>query len=223
MKRGKLVYLTGVCLLFICLTMSLITACTAPGTAQTPAPSQTPTLNPTPVPAPASELTLTPTPAPTPTMTPTPTSTPTATPTPEPTQLPVQRATVEIGRTELHIGQSIEIPIVVKNVNDALGLGAYHLGIDFNPQGIRVDKALGGDTPFNMTVANITQGHVEITSFHTQMPGPTGEIIIARLTITALSQGNWPLAISNSPKELVNTDGDMIAPDIINGTINVTQ
>jgi hypothetical protein len=123
----------------------------------------------------------------------------------------------------MHIGQSMEIPIMVKNINDAYGLGAYHFDISFNNSGIRVDKALGGDNPFNMVVANITQGNVDIASFQPQVPGPTGNITVARLTVTALSQGNWPLTIKVFPGELVNTNGDVITPDIVNGTIDVTQ
>lgn len=130
---------------------------------------------------------------------------------------------MQLGSAEITTGKSIKLPIVVKNFTDARGFGAYHFSIDFDPQGIRIDEVLGGDPPFDTVVSNITPGHVEIASYHAQIPGPTGDITAAKLAITALSKGNWPLAITISPEEFVNTDAVPIAAKAINGTVNVTR
>ncbi len=249
MKKEGFTTLTGsICLLLILAALIFTAACasspeiplsthaptTAPAPTQTlapaakpnsePVPTATPTppLTPTPTTEPSPTPTPTPTPEPTPTPTPTPTPPPTPEPEPTPTPTPVQRVTVEIGKTSIRAGQSAEIAIVVKGITAAGGLGAYHIGIDFDQRGIRVDKVLGGDAPFNTPIANIAEGYVEITQFHAQLPGPRGDTIIVRLSVTALSQGNWPLSVTSSPRLFVDTNGDEMVADVINGSFIVT-
>ncbi len=98
-------------------------------------------------------------------------------------------ATVQVGSASIPQGQQAQVAVTVKGVNDPDGLGAYDFKITYNPAVINVVSVSGGQVPFSGTptqkVTNTT-GLVAFTTTHGSIPGPTGDVIVAYVTLQAV-------------------------------------
>lgn len=176
----------------------------------------------------ASGPTLTPSPTATPTATPTtpgPTATPTtpvtATPAGTPTTTPAG-TTVEVGSASVAPGATAQVPITVKSFTASGGFGSYNFKLNFKPEGILVDSIKAGAEPFgDPAAANINNnvGLVLLNDFHSQVPGPKGNIVVANVVVKGVAPGSWSLALTIT--DLVAIDGADIPATVVNGTVTV--
>jgi len=114
--------------------------------------------------------------------------TPIPAPSPLPTPTP-RGAVVRVGPAKLQVGKSTQIPVIVRNIK-APGLGAYEFKVNYNPAVIRVDDVAGGAAPFDSIAAkniNNSAGQVAFNDFQAANSGPTGDIVVAYLSITAVA------------------------------------
>lgn len=63
------------------------------------------------------------------------------------------------------------------------------------------------------------RGEVYLVAFHARIPGPTGDVELAYLSLTGLKAGAWPLAVRIDV--LVNTDGQPIPAASVPGVVTV--
>lgn len=219
-------------MLFLALvTVALVAGCgkPAPTPAFTPQPTSTPT--PTMRLLPTATPTFTPWPtatilAPTPTPTPVPLSVVLPTPAPSPT--PVNPGTtVTMGSAELSVGSSGLVPLTAWHITDPKGLGAFEVAIKYDPKGIKVEEVQSPqvfkDSPqsFTLFVPNInpTTGEVKVVALQANMPGPTGDVLLAYLSLTGLKAGVWPLEVRIDV--LANSDGKPISASGLQGVVTV--
>ncbi|MBI2935040.1 MAG: hypothetical protein HYY29_05660 [Chloroflexi bacterium] len=151
-------------------------------------------------------------PTPTPTPTPKPGVTPTPTPTPRPT--PVHKgAVVYVRPAMLAVGKSARLPVVIKNITAPAGLGAYDFKVTFDPAVIRVDEVSGGNAPFDSLAASSIDngaGQVLFNAFNASIPGPTGDVIVAYLKVTATATTVSRSALNVTIVTLADADGAAI-------------
>jgi len=138
---------------------------------------------------------------------------------------PVQAATsttVAVGNIVLGSGAGGQVAITVKNITATYGLGACWFTIIYNPAVIRLDDVLAGDAPFGTPTYNPTGGSVTLIAAQgTQVPGPKGDIVVARLKVTALALGSTALTLTIKPGGLIDTHGNNIPAGVVNGQVSV--
>lgn len=203
--------------------------------------ASTPTSIPRPTSTPMPTMVL----LPTATLAPTSTPSPTATffpPTPTPTTVPLAftlppltpsptpanpTATVTTGSAELSAGSSALVPLTAWHISDPKGLGAFEITIKYDPKGIKVEEVQApqnfGDAPqsFSLFVPNIDSntGTIKVVALQPKIPGPTGDVQLANLSITGLKEGSWPLQVSIDT--LANSDGKPIPASGLQGVVTV--
>lgn len=179
----------------------------------TPAPTVTPTPTPTPQP-----------PVPTPTPTPTPIPTPTVTPTPTPTPVPPNPAIVQAGTVVVAAGGTVNVPVTIKNIPGP-GLGAYDIRINYNPAVINVTAVIGGAPPFGGAPTSNTgvPGTVLLNAFQaSQVPGPTGDIIVAYLVVSAVGAPGTSSALTPVITTVSDTSGGNMPATTGNGSVTIS-
>jgi len=131
--------------------------------------------------------------------------------------------TVEVDKIALSVGNGGSVAIRVKNITDPAGLGACLFTITYNPAVIRVNGVLAGDPPFNsVPTFNVVGGKVILyTDQASRIPGPTGDIVVARLDVTAIAAGSTDLVLAINPGGLINTSGQDISTVVVNGQVTV--
>ena len=87
------------------------------------------------------------------------------------------------------VGAPITLKVTVRNVTDIKGLGSYSLRLEYPVGTLTVNDVLGGDAPFNDAPAiGVGSGFVKFAGLQaTPAPGPTGNVVVARIVITPLS------------------------------------
>lgn len=190
-----------------------------------PTPSPTPSTSPTASPTPPGTPTPTPTPSPTPSPSPTPTAAPSLTPTATPTPTPVPATKVQAGTLVLGAGGAGQVSITVKNIPSP-GLGAYNVRVDYDSTVISVTDVLGGTTPFSSApTKNLgTPGQARLNAFQAnQVPGPTGDIIVAYLAVSAVGSPGQvsPLTLVLTPGSLADTGGNSIPSASLHGSVTI--
>jgi len=129
---------------------------------------------------------------------------------------------VEVGSASVALGATTQVPIMVKNFTAAGGFGAYDFKLTFKPEGISVDSVKAGDQPFGEPAAadvNNALGTVRLNDFHSQVPGPKGNIVVANVVVKGVAAGSWSLALTIV--DLVAVDGADVPATVVNGTITV--
>lgn len=132
--------------------------------------------------------------------------------------------TVEVTSAELAPGGSTEVQIMVKDITDPTGLGGYLFIITFNPAVVNVDQVLGGEPPFDIApIANIdnTAGIVRFCSYMGLIPGPTGNITVAHLALTAVGEAGDSTTLDLTIDELKNTNGNPIPAMDVDGMVRI--
>lgn len=133
-------------------------------------------------------------------------------------------ATVQVGSAELAAGAKAVMPIVVKGVTSDYGLGAYDLGITFDPKVVQVDAVESGDGSFAAPAAyNIdnSRGVVLLNGYQPQIPGPQGDVTIAQLALTAVGGSGSSTALDILVLTLVDSLGNDIGTTTISGGATV--
>ncbi len=116
------------------------------------------------------------------------------------------------------------MPITVKNI-PVPGLGAYDLRISYDPAVINVTGVLGGAAPFNgsPTGNTGTPGLVLLNAYQaTQFPGPTGDIVVAYVVVTAVGTSGSGTALNLTVITLSNVAGGNIAVTPAPGSITIS-
>ncbi|MBI4333298.1 MAG: hypothetical protein HY673_18695 [Chloroflexi bacterium] len=132
-----------------------------------------------------------------------------------------QNATVEIGSATLPPGGSVQIPVTVRNVSDGLGLGTYEVRVAFNRQVIRVDSVVAGSFANPTRNINNNEGWVLFGAYQTDVPGPTGDIIVAYLAVTAIGGSGSSTPLDLTINTLGNSDGGDIPATDVDGSVIV--
>ena len=132
-------------------------------------------------------------------------------------------STVQVESIGLAVGGSGTVAIQVKNITDPAGLGAYLFTITYNPAVIRVNGVLAGDSPFDgVPTSNVTDGKVIFSTIQVkQTPGPTGDIVVARLNVTLIAAGSTDLMLAINTDGLLDTSGSDISAVVVNGRVMV--
>ena len=158
---------------------------------------------------------------------PTPTITPTQTPTTSPTPAPI--AVIEAGSVALGEGKTGTVDVTVSNIVSADGLGSFELNVSFDSGVISVGVPQGGDTPFVTLLDPATPddaGTVSVIGEQTDViPGPTGSVVIARLTVTAVGAAgeSSSLIVASGGDGLQDTTGVGIPAISVQGTVQIVE
>jgi hypothetical protein len=115
---------------------------------------------------------------------------------------------------------------MVKNITATAGLGGYDVRINYDPSVIRVVEILGGTAPFNSIAAsniNNTTGQASFNAFQVTTPGPTGDITVAYLSISAQGSIGASTTLTVTVNSLVDTNGNSISTTAVNGTVRIVS
>ena len=136
--------------------------------------------------------------------------------------------TVEIDppQVEATTGDIITLDIVVRNITDPEGLGAYVVRIGFDGAVVKPVDVLGGSPPFNGgPVFNLGINPISIVGIQgVTIPGPKGDQVIARLKVmvTGSPGDETSLEIDMSPPSgLRDANGNPIGSTGVSGRITV--
>ena len=136
-----------------------------------------------------------------------------------------QPTTVVVASGSAEPGQTALLDVTVQYIADPDGLGAYDLRVDFTPGVLDILSIQGGDPPFNNSpIQGIfnAQGFAVFNFLQvSQAPGPTGDIVVARIEVQATGnvEDSTPLDLSIS--SLVDVNGDPIAAVDLDGAFDV--
>ncbi|MFC1930282.1 PKD domain-containing protein [Chloroflexota bacterium] len=116
-----------------------------------------------------------------------------------------------------------DVQVRVRNVPGTDGLGAYDIKVLFDKDNIKINGVSGGAAPFDSaptsnadTTANTT-GELLLNSFHASYPGPTGDVLIATINISAINAGVY--TITPEISTLSSTLGDDVVAVVSSGTV----
>ncbi|MBI2934768.1 MAG: S8 family serine peptidase, partial [Chloroflexi bacterium] len=132
-----------------------------------------------------------------------------------------ENTTVETGSATLPPGGNTQIPVSVKGTSDSWGLGAYDFRATFNPQVVRVDQVLTGDFAPPTKKLDNTNGAVLFNAYQSDMPGPTGDVVVAYLKVTAVGGSGSSTPLDISITTLSNSDGGAIPAADVDGTVTI--
>lgn len=160
---------------------------------------------------------------------PTPAPSPAPTPTPQPTGTP-GATSVELASASLRVASGADIQVWAKNIRDPYGLGAYDFKVSFDRTKIRINDVSGGAAPFSGVTSNAVSpgpsaanntGTLAFNWFVPSIPGPTGNIHLATINLTALAPGVHPLTLHIIT--LSSSLGNSIPATTVNGSISVSD
>ncbi|MBI4294990.1 MAG: hypothetical protein HY669_02340 [Chloroflexi bacterium] len=139
--------------------------------------------------------------------------------------VPGGTATVQVGSAQLAAGAKTVVPITVKDVTSAYGLGAYDLRLTFDPEVVQVDAVQPGDGSFASPAAfnsDNSSGVLLLNGYQPAIQGPTGDATIAQLALTATGGSGSSTALDISVLTLVDGLGNDIAVVEVDG-LTTTQ
>ena len=119
---------------------------------------------------------------------------------------------------DVRVDSNVTVPIKITNATDIAGGSTK---VVFNASIVRVEDVTAGQFSTNVT-ANIdnTNGSVYIAVANASAAG-IPEAVLANITFKGLSKGSTALEIQNAT--LNDEYGNVIIPETLNGTINVTE
>ena len=121
-------------------------------------------------------------------------------------------AIVQIGSVTVEPEQIVQLPILVKGIDDPDGLGAYHFRIKFDPSVLKVNKVIAGES-FGTVSYNIDNGNGQVTLVGAQsmfIPGPTGDIIVAYILVEPIGLSNASTTLGITVIDLIDTETNPI-------------
>lgn len=137
--------------------------------------------------------------------------------------------TVVIGSAEISVGGNAVVPLTARRISDPKGLAAFEIVIKYDPLAVRIDEVqapkkfegLGEAQEGGTLISRIRpeRGAVYIIAFHTDIPGPTGDVELAKLSLTGIKPGIWPLEVRLDV--LANTDGEPIPAAAMSAVVTV--
>jgi|GEM_PF-2824306 len=134
-------------------------------------------------------------------------------------------ATVQVGSVSIPQGQQAQVAVTVKGVNDPDGLGGYDFKITFNLAVVNVVSVSGGQAPFSGTPtykAYNAAGQVFFNATQGSIPGPTGDIVVAYVTLQAVGSPGSSTSLDISIFNLLETAaGDNIPAVDSDGTVTI--
>ena len=124
--------------------------------------------------------------------------------------MPLNDSTVSIrvDEVEAEPGSRLLVPIVAEGIpKDSAGLGAYDLKLTFNPEVIRLNDIKNGDSRFDKIVYNIdnVKGIALFNNTSTEIPGATGNVVLAYLDITVTGKSKQSTTLDISVITLCDT------------------
>ncbi len=157
---------------------------------------------------PTSTPTSTYTSTPTYTSTSTSTYTPTATYTNTPTLAPTVNLTIEAGKVEGIIGESISLPILVK---EAAGIRAFSLEIQFEPnqlEYVEIEREGTATEIFSSVVGVPLSDKVVVSGFAGAASGISGDVVLFNIVfkIIASAPGFYPVTPANFVDDIENAE-----------------
>ncbi|MBI4331227.1 MAG: hypothetical protein HY673_08100 [Chloroflexi bacterium] len=121
----------------------------------------------------------------------------------------VSPASVEVGQVFLLKDASVDIPVTVRGVPPLTGgkggLGSYFFRINFDPAKVRVNRfsSSGADPQFAARLVLASSDNNTGQAFFRQSvtgeAGPTGDVVVAKMNVTALADGDTTLALVDHP------------------------
>jgi hypothetical protein len=116
----------------------------------------------------------------------------------------VAQAIVKVDSVIFPLGSAATVPMTVDFAPKG-GLAGYNVSIAYDPAAVKIDAILPGDPPFGGSpISHIdgTGGFVNIVGFHGNRPGPTGKLVVLRISLTGVREGTSPLKVT--VKDLVD-------------------
>lgn len=136
---------------------------------------------------------------------------------------------INVGSVQVPIGTGFNgnVDVYVNNWDDPDGVGSYDLSIAFSIAEVRINSIAGGTAPFGeVTAHNVgtgtgkcnTTGQLNFASYHNQIPGPTGNVWLARINLSNLAAGTHALTLTVN--SLYDTAGTSITRVAVNGSVS---
>ena len=121
---------------------------------------------------------------------------------------------------------TVVLDVLVKNITDPSGLGAYDMRLDFDPNMIQVNGFLSGDAPFGTPFAFVINNPAGFATFNgfqlVTIPGPTADTVIVRIEIQVIGNPGDTTPLNITVIDLINADGDPIPQMDADGNLVVT-
>ena len=131
-------------------------------------------------------------------------------------------AIVTVGSALVPLRGTTVVPVTV-DFSPEGGLAGYNLSIAYDPASVEIDKILPGDSPFGGTPIfqiNQEEGFANIVGFHGNRPGPTGKMVVMRLSLKGVVEGESLLKVT--VKDLVDAlEADSWPAAAVNGLATV--
>ena len=131
-------------------------------------------------------------------------------------------AIVTVGSALVPLKGTTVVPVTV-DFSPEGGLAGYNLSIAYDPASVEIDRILPGDTPFGGTPIfqiNVEEGFANIVGFHGNRPGPTGKLVVMRLMLKGVVEGESSLKLT--VKDLVDSlEADSWPAAAVNGLATV--
>ncbi len=132
---------------------------------------------------------------------------------------------VTTGSTEVDVGETADIPVQVMGFVDSAGMGGYDFEVSFTPGVIEVLDVRGGDPPFDRVMAyhvNNDEGWVRFNAVQgTEVPGPTGDFIVAYLKVKGTGEPGASTDLALTIRGFIDTEGDPVTAALGNGEVTV--
>lgn len=116
---------------------------------------------------------------------------------------------LEVGSRVLPVNASAIVPITVKFPDGPTGLRGYMMSVYFDPKKISVDSVTDGDAPFGaplMKIVSNPDGTVTLEDYQNEA-APTGDIVVARLALTALAPTSFGTEITTAANIAIELEG----------------
>ncbi|MBA7659166.1 hypothetical protein ES703_67139 [subsurface metagenome] len=138
--------------------------------------------------------------------------------------IPDSTVSIRVDEVEAEPGSRLLVPIVAEGIpKDSAGLGAYDLKLTFNPEVIRLNDIKNGDSRFDKIVYNIdnVKGIALFNNTSTEIPGATGNVVLAYLDITVTGKSKQSTTLDISVITLCDTMLKEIQAKDIDGKVVV--
>ena len=135
----------------------------------------------------------------------------------------VVSTTATTGNVALNVGATGVANVSITGV-PAAGLKAYNFTITYDVTKVTVASVGNGTAPFNAPVSTInnTTGTVTLNQTLAAGPFPTGDVLLATLTLTGIANGVSNLTVSFTPANILDGTGAQLTCGISSGVATVT-
>lgn len=92
------------------------------------------------------------------------------------------------------VDESTTATLTFDNVSDSDGVGSYTVDLTYDPSQVSISAS--GTSTFDVAVENPDSGHLRITGYTGDYPGPTTKGVLANLQITGKSESDATITVS---------------------------